>query len=79
MRIQPLEPKQASWILRPLYWLMRRQFGKVLTPYQVWAYRPAIVLPVTWLMGAVAYSRGIDGQIKILASIRGAQLIGCPF
>ncbi|HEY6420832.1 MAG TPA: hypothetical protein VIX59_17695 [Candidatus Binataceae bacterium] len=79
MRIEGLERKQAPWILRPLYAFLKRQFGKELTPYKIWAYRPGILVCLTALMGAVEYSKGADSTIKQLVSIRAAQVVGCPF
>jgi alkylhydroperoxidase family enzyme len=79
MRISPVERKQASWMLQPLYWFLQRQFGKVLTPYKVWAHRPGIILAFTATMGALEYSKGADKIVKRLVTLRTAQIVGCPF
>jgi len=79
MRIQGLENNQVSWMLRPLFGLMKRRFGKVLSPFRVWAYRPAITLGLTGLVQAVEHSKAVAPRIKNLASVRAAQLIGCSF
>jgi AhpD family alkylhydroperoxidase len=79
MRIQGLENNQVSWMLRPLFGLMKRRFGKVLTPFRVLAYRPAITLGLTGLVQAVEHSKAVAPRIKNLASVRAAQLIGCSF
>jgi AhpD family alkylhydroperoxidase len=79
MRIQGLENNQVSWMLRPLFGMMKRRFGKVLSPFRVWAYRPAITLGLTGLVQAVEHSRAVAPRIKNLASVRAAQLIGCSF
>ncbi|HUY27508.1 MAG TPA: hypothetical protein VMV27_08825 [Candidatus Binataceae bacterium] len=79
MRIRGLESSEAKWSMRALYFLLRRQFGKVLTPYKIWAYRPAITLSVTALMAAVEYSKALDPIVKSIVSIRAAQMIGCRF
>lgn len=79
MRIRGLEAKEAGWTMRGLFALMRRQFGKVLTPYKLWAYRPGITTALTVLMAAVEYSKALDPAVKSIVSIRAAQLIGCPF
>ncbi|MGH7779560.1 MAG: hypothetical protein ACREQR_07020 [Candidatus Binataceae bacterium] len=79
MRIRGLEKSEAKWSLRPLYFLLKRQFGKVLTPYMIWAHRPAITVALTALMAAVEYSKALDSIVKTLVSIRSAQMIGCPF
>jgi alkylhydroperoxidase family enzyme len=80
MRIEALEPRQASWALRPLFFLLRRRFGKVLTPYKVWAHRPAAAIGMTFAMAGIEeWSKSIEPKLKRLASLRAAQLIGCPF
>ncbi len=45
MRIEGLEDKQISWMLKPLTWMMKRRFGKVLNPFKALGYRPGIRLP----------------------------------
>lgn len=79
MRIQGLEKYQVSWMLRPLYGLMKRRFGKVLSPFKVWAYRPAMTLGLAGLVQAVDHSKAVAPRIKELAALRAAQLIGCSF
>jgi AhpD family alkylhydroperoxidase len=79
MRIQGLENSQVSWMLRPLFGMMKRRFGKVLSPFKVWAYRPAITLGLAGLVQAVGHSKAIAPRTKELASLRAAQLIGCNF
>jgi len=79
MRIRGLERSEPTWSMRALYSLLKRQFGKVLTPYTVWAHRPAITIALTGLMAAVEYSKALDPVVKSLVSIRTAQMIGCPF
>jgi len=79
MRIQGLENNQISWMLRPLFGMMRRRFGKVLTPFKVWGYRPGITLGLAGLVQAVEHSKAVAPRTKNLASVRAAQLIGCSF
>ncbi|HYA34062.1 MAG TPA: hypothetical protein VEF03_00510, partial [Candidatus Binataceae bacterium] len=76
---KPLERKEASWIVRPLYSYLKRTFGKELTPYKIWAYRPRLLLGATIFTGAIELSKGLDTTIRSLVSIRAAQVIGCPF
>lgn len=79
MRIRGLESSEARPTMRTMYFLLKRQFGKVLTPYKVWAHRPGITLALTALMAAVEYSKALDPVVKTIVSIRAAQMIGCPF
>jgi alkylhydroperoxidase family enzyme len=79
MRIRGLERNEATWSMRTAFFLLKRQFGKVLTPYRVWAHRPAITIALTSLMAATEYSKALDPIVKSIVSIRAAQMIGCPF
>jgi hypothetical protein len=78
MRIQGIEPQRAGWLMKPIYALMKRQFGKVLTPYTVMAHRPGVALG--FLIPSLALTRGkVPLPLKLMVSLRAAQLIGCPF
>jgi hypothetical protein len=79
MRIEALDDKRLPFSLKPLMWSMKRQFGKMLTPTRVWAYRPKILWLYSLFMVSVESSKVVDGGIKRLVSLRAAQLIGCPF
>lgn len=60
MRIEGLEGSQTSWLLRPLYLLLRQRFGKVLTPYKVWAHRPGATIGMAIAMSAIESPKGLD-------------------
>ena len=79
MRIRGLESNEAGWSVRPLYWYLRRMFGKMLTPYKVWAHRPGITLAMTAMSASFEYSHAAPSDVKSLVSIRAAQMVGCPF
>jgi alkylhydroperoxidase family enzyme len=79
MRIEGIDRKRASWVLKPIYALMRRQFGKVLTPYTVLAHRPGVALGMIGVTVALEAGKALDRPIKHMVSLRAAQLIGCPF
>jgi alkylhydroperoxidase family enzyme len=79
MRIDGLSQKQARWFIRPMYFYLKRRFGKVLTPYTVWAHRPGVLFGLSIMMGAFESTKVLDRKAKLLASIRAAQIVGCPF
>jgi hypothetical protein len=79
MRIQPIDEKRMPLSLKPLTFMMKRQFGKVLKPFQVLAHRPGLTWMFTLFMTTVESSKGLDAAIKRLVCLRTAQLIGCPF
>lgn len=78
-RISGLEKKQAPWHLRWFYGVMRKMFGKPLTPVKLQMRVPGMV----W--GSIAMDAGLNRKRRLslryiqLAKVRTAARIGCPF
>ena len=78
-RIAGLEKKQAPWHLRWFYGVMRKMFGKDLTPVKQQMRVPGLV----W--GGIAMEAGLARKRKVsllfiqLGKVRAAWRIGCPF
>jgi len=78
-RISGLEKSQAPWHLRWFYGVMRKMFGRDLTPAKIQMRKPGLV----W--GGVAMEAGIGRKRRVslryikLSKVRAAPLIGCPF
>ena len=79
MRIEPLEGKQISWMLKPFTWMMKRRFGRVLNPIKAWAYRPGLTLAMAIFTQSVEASKVTDPSLKRMVCLRAAQMIGCVF
>jgi len=79
MRIRGLEQREVRWTVRWFYTVMRRQFGKVLTPFTVMARRPPVAFGFMVANLCLEFSKGIPNQLKRIVCLRTAQLIGCPF
>jgi hypothetical protein len=78
-RLTTIERKQAPWHLRWFYSVMRKMFGKELTPAKMQMRLPGLI----W--GAVAMEAGLGRKRRVslrhvqLAKVRAAARIGCPF
>ena len=78
-RITGLERQQAPWHLRWFYGVMRKMFGKDLTPVKLQMRVPGLV----W--GSIAMETGLSRKRRIslryiqLGKVRTAARIGCPF
>ena len=77
-RISGLEKKQAPWHLRWLYGVMRKTFGKDLTPVKL----QMRVSGIVW--GGIAMEAGLrKRRVSLryiqLAKVRTAARVGCPF
>ena len=79
MRIEPLDEKRFSWMLKPMVWMMKRRLGKVVNPFKALAYRPGIAVAMSIFMQSVEGSKVTDPQLKRLVCLRSAQMIGCVF
>lgn len=79
MRIKGIDPETAPDNLKSIFERSVERFGRVITPNLVMAHRPEIMLAVAALGPAIAASGVVEGRLKTMASLRAAQMIGCPF
>jgi hypothetical protein len=78
-RIRGLEENEASILAKPLYIGARKILGKVIEPVKVQARRPGIAWFGNLLSVAVERSGKVELRIHVLAQLRAAQIIECPF
>jgi alkylhydroperoxidase family enzyme len=78
-RIQGLEKKQAPWHLRWFYGVMRKMFGKDLTPVKLQMRVPGIVWGSIGMEAGLGRKRRVSLRYAQLAKVRTASRIGCPF
>jgi hypothetical protein len=84
-RMQGVEPREAGWFTRFVYWLARRKVGKLagtsrlVEPLKITAHHPRLL----WALGQMEMgqeaARSVDPTLKNLAAIKAATLVGCPF
>lgn len=78
-RLAGIEPADANLFTRFMYWMTKRQIGRVIEPLKVTAHRG----PLLWGMGQMEYAEmkmhSVSEMLKSLASVKVATLIGCPF
>jgi hypothetical protein len=76
-RIQGLEKAPLS--MKLLYLASKKMVGKVVEPLKVQAHRPSIA----WfgnLLGLVIEKSGkVEARIHVMAQLRAAQIVECPF
>jgi hypothetical protein len=78
-RITGLEKTQAPWHLRWFYGVMRRMFGKDLTPVKIQMRRPGLVWGSIGMEAGLSRKRTISLRYVQLGKVRTAARIGCPF
>jgi len=82
-RIAGADPGKQPWLsglfTRLVYRVTKRKLGRVVVPAQITAHHPRIL----WGYGQMERSLGgsslVNAELKHLAEIRVATLVGCPF
>jgi 4-carboxymuconolactone decarboxylase len=84
-RMQGLEPHQAGWYTRLVYWLVRRSVSKLtgrptlVEPVTVTAHHPRLLKAYGQMEIGQAAATSVPAPLKALADLKAATLIGCPF
>ena len=78
-RLTPIEKRQAPWHLRWVYTVMRRTFGKDLTPAKMQMRLPGVVWGTLAMEAGLSRKRRVSLRYLQLAKVRTASRIGCPF
>jgi hypothetical protein len=78
-RLTPIEKNQAPWHLRWFYSVMRKMFGKDLTPAKMQMRLPGLMWGSIAMEAGLSRKRRISLRYSQLAKVRTASLIGCPF
>jgi hypothetical protein len=78
-RIHGLEKNQSPWHLRWFYGVMRKMFGKDLTPAKIQMRLPGLVWGGIAMETALGRKRLVSLRHIQLARVRTAARIGCPF
>ena len=78
-RVEGVNPKQTSFLMRQVFKKVRKMLGRDLTPQKIVARVPRVFWTFTlpeWLLGQKA---GIPQRLRSLIMLRTAVRVGCPF
>jgi len=78
-RIRGVEANEAGFFTRFLYWMTRRQVGRVILPFKITAHQPRLLFAMGGMEMSEHALRTVEAKLKVLASIKAATLVGCPF
>jgi hypothetical protein len=84
-RIKGIEPADASWLTRLIYWLVQRKVGKLtgqkrlIEPVKITAHHPRLLKALGQMEMGQEAAKSVPIRLKSLASIKAATLIGCPY
>jgi 4-carboxymuconolactone decarboxylase len=83
--MQGIEPAEAGWFTRLVYWFVRRQFGRLtgksrlIEPVKIAAHHPRLLKAMGQMEGGLGAARSVPSELKLLVSLKSAMLVGCPF
>jgi hypothetical protein len=78
-RVAGLERPQAPWHLRWFYRMMRRMFGRDLTPAKIQMRVPGLMWGSIGMEAGLSRKRRVSLRYIQIAKVRTAARIGCPF
>ena len=78
-RLTPIEKRQAPWHLRWVYTVMRRMFGKDLTPAKMQMRVPGLIWGSVGMEAGLGAKRRVSLRFIQLGKVRTAARVGCPF
>ena len=79
VRIEGVDPKQTSFLMRQVFKRVRKAVGRDLTPQKIQARVPRVFwvnILIEWLLGQRAK---IPQRLRSLILLRTAVRVGCPF
>jgi hypothetical protein len=83
--MQGVEPHEAGWLTRLIYWFVKHALYKVTgkshvpEPIKITAHHPNLLRAVGQMERGQAAATSVPARLKALAGIRAATLVGCPF
>ncbi len=71
--------KGGSLYARLVFWVSQRTLGRVIEPLRIHAHSPGALWGMTQMQASQKAAKGLDPRLKLLAQLRVAQMVDCPF
>jgi hypothetical protein len=78
-RMSGVEPKQAPWHVRLIYWFTKRRLGHVPEGTKILAHDPRLLRQYTRMNIYSEAKSELAPRLRRLAMLKTAILVGCPF
>jgi hypothetical protein len=78
-RLAGVTDNQSGPLTRFAFWMARRKIGKVPDPMRVSAHHRAISMASGGYEYWLDRAKLVDARLKVLAAIKAATMVGCPF
>ncbi len=84
-RMEGVDPRNAGLFTRLVFWLAKRKLreitgtARLVEPLKITAHHPRLMIAYGQMEMGQAAARSVPESLKILAALKCATLIGCPF
>jgi len=78
-RIAGVEPGNGGLFVRLAYWMTKRKVGRVIAPIKIVAHHPRLLRALAHMELGQEAATTVPSKLKLLAQVKVAILIGCPF
>lgn len=78
-RIEGLSSKKAGILAKIVYWLCKRRVGRVIEPIRINAHHPRLLRAMAHMELGQEAAKSVPTQLRTLAQVKVAMMIGCPF
>ncbi len=78
-RIAGIAPREGGLFVRLAYFMTKRKVGRVVTPIKIVAHHPRLLRALAHMELGQGAAKMVSPQLKALAQLKVATLIGCPF
>ncbi len=78
-RINGVDSSKAGLLVRAAYFLTKRKLGRVVMPVKIVSHHPRLLRAYAHMELGQEAAKCVDPSLKILAQVKVATIIGCPF
>ena len=78
-RIRGVEPNEAGLFTRFLFWMIKRKVGRLILASKITAHQPRLLRANGEMEMGQRAMKTVEAKLKMLAELKVATLIGCPF
>jgi hypothetical protein len=78
-RVEGVDPKKTSFLMRRVFKTVRKRLGKDLTPQKIQARVPRVFWASTIMEILLGERAKVPRRLRSIVQLRTAALVGCPF
>lgn len=78
-RLDGVDHEHAGLFARIVYFMTKRRLGRVIAPIKIKAHHPRLLRGYVHMELGQQAAHALPAQLKTLADVKVAKMIGCPF